>query len=207
MPARPRGEVARGTAAASPGGAREGILEPMDFRAVMERVGGFLSGKRYPWAVIGGLAMAAYGLPRTTLDLDLVTVAAAQEELVAFLESAGYETLHRSPGYSNHLHPDADAGRVDVVYVRGGTADAIFGRVRRMPLRGGGEMPVVAPEHLAAMKAFAMKNDPARTHAELADVAFLLSLPEVDREAVRESFRRYGLEEHLDEILARIDRA
>jgi len=41
----------------------------MDFVAVLELVGGFLEGRGYPWAVIGGLAMAAYGVPRTTMDV------------------------------------------------------------------------------------------------------------------------------------------
>ena len=35
------------------------------------------------------------------------------------LEELGYETVHRSPGYSNHSHSDPDWGAVDVVYVDG----------------------------------------------------------------------------------------
>lgn len=49
------------------------------------------------------------------------------------------------------------------------------------------------PEHLAAMKAFAVKNAPERAARDLADVAFLLGLPRVNRGEVRASFERYGL--------------
>jgi hypothetical protein len=42
----------------------------MDFGRVLETVAGFLEEKDFRYAVVGGFALAAYGLPRTTLDLD-----------------------------------------------------------------------------------------------------------------------------------------
>ena len=49
-------------------------------------------------ALIGGVALVAYGLSRTTLDLDFALDAASQEDVVQFLESLGYETVHRTTG-------------------------------------------------------------------------------------------------------------
>jgi len=98
----------------------------MNFLSVLEKLEAFLRDRGYPCALIGGLSMAAYGMPRTTLDLDVVVPGEAQEELVAFLENEGYETLYRSEGYSNHLHGDSEKGRVDVVYVRGETSRRLF---------------------------------------------------------------------------------
>ena len=74
----------------------------MDFGAVLRRVSVFLNGKGFRFALIGGVALAAYGLARTTLDLDLVVESRAQADLIAFLESVGFATLHRSTGYSRH---------------------------------------------------------------------------------------------------------
>ena len=68
-----------------------------------------------------------------TLDLDIVTDAAAQEALVAFMESRGFLTLHRSCGYSNHRHHDRDRGRVDFMYVRGETAEKLFASAKQLP--------------------------------------------------------------------------
>ena len=70
--------------------------------------------------------MAAYGLARTTLDLDLVTEAAAQDELVDFLEAMGYTTLYRSPGYSNHLSADPGV-KIVVVALSTGVRAFTFG--------------------------------------------------------------------------------
>lgn len=155
----------------------------------------------YRSAIVGGVAMAAYGLARTTLDLDLVTEAAAQDELVAQLESMGYETLHRSPGYSNHLSSDPALGRIDFVYVAGETAERLFTAARSLPGPGGAPVLVVSPEHLAAMKVVAMANDPAREPQDLADLRYLLRLPGFDREFVRQSFSHHGRLETYQELL------
>jgi hypothetical protein len=172
----------------------------MNFGTVLGVVSGFLEEQGYRHALIGGIALAAYGLPRTTVDADLAVESAAQDDLIRFLEFRGYETLNRSPGYSNHLHSDPDWGSLDFVYVGGETADRLFAECRRPQGPGGIETPVPKPEHLAALKVLAMKNDPARTFQEMADIRFLLTLPGVDRSEVRDYFERHGLKDRFDEL-------
>jgi hypothetical protein len=176
------------------------MLDAVDFAAELAVLAAELERQKRRWAVVGGVALAALGMPRTTLDLDLVLDAVAQDSMVEFLEREGFATLHRSPGYSNHLHPDQRRGRVDLVYVRGETADKLFSGLREVA-GPGRAVPVPRPEHLAAMKVLAMKNDPARTYQELADIRFLLLLPQVDRELVRQHFARHGVEGRFDELV------
>jgi hypothetical protein len=76
----------------------------LNIGAVLGVVSGFLDGKGYRYAVIGGVALISYGLPRTTVDLDFVVESTVQDDLIAFLESRGYQTLGRSKGYSTHLN-------------------------------------------------------------------------------------------------------
>lgn len=61
-------------------------------------------------------------------------------------------------------------------------------------------MPIPRPEHLIAMKVLAMKNDPERVFQELADIRNLMLLPDIDREMIREYFRKHGLEARYDEL-------
>lgn len=154
--------------------------------------------------VVGGVALASYGHPRMTLDLDLVVEAQFQDQVVAVMESLGYETLHRSTGYSNHLHSDAARGRVDVLYVRGATADQVFAGMRMRPGPGRTEVPVPAPEHLIAMKVHAIANAPARLWQEMADIAFLVRLDQVDRVLVRGYFEKANLLEQWRELETRL---
>ena len=98
-------------------------------------------------------------------------------------------------------------GHVDLIYVDGPTADALFAGATARPIFGR-TILVPRPEHLAAMKLQAMKNDPTRTFREMADVQAILGLPGVDLDQVRGYFRRHGWEARYDEILriSRTDR-
>ena len=172
----------------------------MDFERVLRTLAKFFNDTGAEWGVIGGLAMAAHGAPRTTLDVDIVVNFEIQETLIEFLESKGFATLHRSTGYSNHLHDDPDLGRIDVVYVMGDTSHEIFANTKAHPGPGGTEIPVPRPEHIAAMKAYSIKNDPSRTLRELADIRMLLDAPGVDRAEVNGYLERYGLEKLIDRL-------
>jgi len=172
----------------------------MDFPAVLKEVGRFLDERGRRYGLAGAMALHALGLTRATADLDLVVEAAAQDALLSFLTSLGYELLHASSGYSNHLHPDSRRGRLDFIYVDADTAEALFSRASRVTLFPDVTVLVPRPEHLAAMKVFAMKNDPQRVFRELADLQFLLGLPGVDREEIRGYFIKHGLVERFDEL-------
>ncbi len=173
----------------------------MDFATVLGVVSGFLEEKGFRYAVIGGVALAAYGLPRTTLDLDFIVESTVQDDLIRFVESQGYETRHRSSGYSNHRHPDYDDwGNLDFVYIGNETSEALFPACRIVTGPGGTRMPVPKPEHLAALKVQAIKNDPARALQDLADIRYLLHLPGVDRIQIKDYFDRQGLGGRFDEV-------
>jgi hypothetical protein len=171
----------------------------VDLAVVIGDVGGFLDREGVPFALVGALALHSYGYSRATNDVDLLVGADAQRSLIAFLEDRGFETLHRSDGYSNHLHPDPALGRLDVVYVDRATRDKIFAGARRASL-GGRTMLVPGPEHLAAMKVHAMSNDPSRVFQDMADIQFLMKLPGVDREEIRRYFQDAGLMERFHEL-------
>lgn len=174
----------------------------MDFGAILEKLNAFFEERGYPFALIGGVGLAAYGLTRATLDLDLVVDASAQAEVVGFLESLGYETLYRSTGYSNHEHSNAELGRVDLVYVRGETSRRLFEAARVMQGPEETRVLVPSPEHLIAMKVVAMKNDPSRTYQDLADIQFLMRIPGIDRSEIRSQFDKHGLLERYLELEA-----
>ena len=172
----------------------------MNFARVLEQVATQLEGTGLRWCLPGGFALQAYGYTRATVDLDFVAESRAREVLVPFLVSLGYETLHQSDGFSNHLHPLASLGRVDFVYVEERTADRLFERAMRAELFPGLFVQLPRPEHLAAMKVLAMKNDPSRTFRELADIQFLLTVPGIELDVVRQAFERHGMKERFDEL-------
>lgn len=172
----------------------------MDFAQVLADIARFLSGEGVRFGLAGAFALQAHGLARATSDLDFVVEAAAQPALLRYLDSLGYERLHVSEGFSNHLHAEPSRGRLDFIYVDDHTADLLFGGGTRVVIFPGLEVPVPRPEHLAAMKVQAMKSDPSRTFKDLADIQFLLGLPGIDAAEIRGYFEKQGLLERFNEL-------
>jgi hypothetical protein len=59
---------------------------------------------------------------------------------------------------------------------------------------------VPRPEHVIAMKVFAIKNDPSRKFREMEDIRFLASRPGVDRSQIQSYFTKHGLAGLYDEL-------
>ena len=165
----------------------------MRFDEVLRTFAAFFSREGIRYAVAGGLAIHAWGRSRTTRDIDFVVEGAAQDRIIAFAENLGYRTLYVSGGYSNHEHPNQDFGIVDFMYVYGDTAERVFAEATHRIVAGDAGAPVPKPEHLIAMKVQAIKNAPRRVPIDVPDIAYLLSLPGVDRAKVRDYFDRAGL--------------
>ena len=81
------------------------------------------------------------------------------------------------------------------MYVRGDTAERVFGDVRHLGGPGGEPVAVPRPEHLVAMKVRAIVEAPERTWQDLADIGYLVRLDGVDLGEVQGYFARAGLEE------------
>ena len=174
----------------------------MDVSRVLDLVRPFFESRAEPYALVGGLALLAYGAPRATFDVDLLARRGAQDDLVAFLAALDFTTLSIQPGFSNHQHSDLALGRVDVIYVSGTTADAVFAGCTRKAITAAVQAPVPRPEHLVAMKAQAFAKDGTR-YSDLADLQFLLSLPGLDAVEARGYFESAGLTEYFDRLRPR----
>lgn len=172
----------------------------MQFDRVLTTFADFFERERIRYALIGGLAVHAWGRVRPTRDVDFAVEASRAESVAALAESLGFLTVHASDAFSNHEHSDPDWGHIDFMYLRGRTADSVFGAASPKALVEGHPMPVASPEHLAMMKAVAMKSFPHRALYEKEDVRTLLKVPGVDREAVRDYFAQHGLLELFDAI-------
>jgi hypothetical protein len=81
------------------------------FDEVLRRFSGFFEAEGIRYALIGGLAMQAWGRSRLTKDIDFAVDAGARDRVIGFTEALGYETLHVSEAYSNHAHDDPRWGR------------------------------------------------------------------------------------------------
>src|SRR5438552_5358839 len=124
----------------------------MRFDVVLRTFTDFFGKEGIRFAIVGGLAVHAWGGSRFTKDVDLFVERSDRERVIAFAESRRYETLHVNDAFSNHAHAEPDFGRVDILYVDHTTAEKMFARVTVKPIVGDYEGPVASAEHMAMMK-------------------------------------------------------
>jgi len=171
-------------------------------KGIFTTMTGFFDRERMEFAVIGAFGLHAYGYTRATRDIDFITRLENQGRIIRFLDSLGFELLQKTSAFSNHLHPLGSI-RIDMMYVDGKTADAIFADIRKVTLFEKNETPVVSPEHLIALKLFAAMNDPQRKYREFADVQEIARKVDVDKEKVHQYFVKYGFEGLYEEIFGK----
>ncbi|HQQ78222.1 MAG TPA: hypothetical protein PLB01_12785 [Thermoanaerobaculia bacterium] len=174
----------------------------MDLRRVLGVVSSACGAAGARWAVIGGVAMNAYGHARTTFDFDVASEARLREDLLRRLQTEGFRLLNDVPAFSNLFHDDRDLGRLDFLWLDEKTSERVFAESRTLPIWGE-NIPVASPEHLVAMKVQAVASSPTRVFRDGADLQFLLKVPGIDDNRVREFFEGAGLLELLGRLRPR----
>jgi hypothetical protein len=177
----------------------------MDYAKTLELVLDFFRAKGFDYALIGGFALNVYGLARNTDDIDFLLRNQDGPETVSFLESLGYQTLSRTEAFSNHEHSLKGFSRIDFLYVTGDTADTMFRETREVPLSSWGNVRIVKPEHLIALKLFSSVSNPERAALDKEDIAHLLRLKELDHNEIRKYFKKYSNLKLLEEFEGRSD--
>jgi len=154
-------------------------------------------------ALIGGVALAAHGLVRATLDLDLLVDAARDMDARRILAQLGFETLHVGENFSNHL---LDRLRVDILYARRPHRQRMLERA--IALRVGGVLTkVVQREDLVGLKLQALASDPTRSQ-DRSDIETLVRdfAGVMDMDRVREYYTIFEREAELDALLEAVRR-
>lgn len=121
-----------------------------------------LESKRIEYAVCGGLAMAIWGQPRTTVDIDLLIRAESLEAVEKVGASLGYLTKAHPMSFSSgaivirritKIDPDGgDVLMLDLLLVTNAIEDAWQNRTRVEWNRG--EISVVSRKGLVKLKSF-----------------------------------------------------
>lgn len=173
-----------------------------EFGDALARLVAVFQQRRVPCALMGGLAVAAWGAPRATEDIDLLADASPSPELNAALRAAGFEAEWRRGDPDDPIPlllrlRSASGPEIDVVCATRLWEREMLNRSIRVRIPGGLETPVIALEDLIVLKL--MAGGPG----DLVDIADLLErashLPELDKRAAER-----GVLELLRQIRASI---
>ena len=156
------------------------------FEDALANLAAIFQERRVPYALMGGLAVAAWGAPRATEDIDLLADVSPSSELDASLRARGFEAEWRRGAPDDPipllLRLRSPSGpEIDVVCATRAWEREMLGRSIRVRVPEGPETGVIAVEDLIILKL--MAGGPR----DLADAADLLEragpFPNLDRRA------------------------
>lgn len=128
-----------------------------------------------PFLLIGGHAVIALGIERTTLDVDLLISAEDLPKWKDLLFRHGCSLARETPAFAQFLPQESDGMRLDLMLVDGQTFSKLYSAAQNAQF-GAHSVRVPTPLHLIALKLHALKN-PNRA-ALGKDIADILALSE-----------------------------
>ena len=111
-----------------------------------------LEAQSIPYVVIGGIASALYGRPRSSDDLDILVAKVDADRTLEALDAAGFETERTNEQWIYKAF--RDGVQVDVIFWLKGDLyldEEMLARARRVDVNGR-SVPVMPPEDLIVVK-------------------------------------------------------
>lgn len=151
-----------------------------------------------PFALIGGLAMAAHHVARGTTDVDLLADSESTQTVDQVVAKLGYRALHRSADVLNFVRDDQ---RLDFLLASRPIARQLLQEARRRSTVFG-SLPIVSVEGIIGFKLQALANDPRRLQ-DLEDIRQLVAANKdsIDKERLHTYFQLFEREDLLRELL------
>ena len=175
----------------------------MDFERVLRDLAGDFTARGVPYALIGGFALGALGLPRATMDLDFLVSRDALPRVDDIMQRRGYRLRYRSENVSQFVADSANLGQVDFLHAFRTVSIGMLARAMEVTVFGGSlRVRTLRSDDLVGLKVQALANDPLRERRDLADIELLAERysGEMDWERIREYFVLFGRLDLYDEI-------
>ncbi|MFW5640992.1 MAG: nucleotidyl transferase AbiEii/AbiGii toxin family protein [Thermodesulfobacteriota bacterium] len=163
-----------------------------------------------PFAAIGAMALSAYGLPRFTADIDLLSESAHRNKIYNILTEAGFTCFQETETFAQFDSEMGVYGKVDLMFVGTPAGKAMLKRRIRVSDDLLGEYPVIQPSDYIVLKLMATANDPSRLARDEADIAVLLShirpknlsvlFEPIQRDRILEFARQFRLEKQMKRL-------
>lgn len=182
----------------------------MDFTLVFKFLIEKFKQNNIDFALIGGFALQAVGLTRTTRDIDLLVLSENAAKIKDVMCRYGYRLIYESDDVLNFLSDKFELGRVDFLLAHRIYTKAMLKRAEEKNiLKSKFRIKVIAPEDLIGLKVQSSSNDPGRMRQDMADIEMIVrnNYSLLDMNLVREYFRLFDREKDLDSIIEEIKNA
>ena len=141
---------------------------------------GELNRESIPFAIIGGMAMFAYGSDRTTFDVDFLIHGQHKSVVSAIAHKLNFKVINQNPETMQLSGPIS----VDIIFANRELSQKMLERARPIPHF---TFPVVTPEDLIGLKIQAFVGDRSREYIDKNDILTLFKLfPNLDFKLIKQ---------------------
>lgn len=182
----------------------------MDFISIFKFLSREFSREKIEWALIGGWALQAAGIPRTTMDIDLMITQADKDRVKALMITHGYEIVHESEDVLNFVSSKFELGRVDFLLAHRRYALAMLKNAAEKDILSGRlKIRAIGVEDQIGLKLQACANNPKRFNRDMADIKMLLDRHwgKLNLVILKEYFALFGRQKDLESIMEEIREA
>ncbi len=143
----------------------------MEFEAILKLLIPAFEKNDINYALIGGFAMGATGMARSTMDLDFLVDKNDMPAVAKIVSGLGYTRSYSSENVSQYISDAKIFGEIDFLHaLRPVSLEMLKNAVVHELFGGKIKIKILKPEDLIGLKAQAMANDPERTARDSADI-------------------------------------
>lgn len=149
----------------------------MDFKVTLEMILKGFAEAKVRYALIGGFALGALGVPRATIDLDFLINKDDLPKIGAIMKTNGYELAYRSENVSQYISPLKIFGEVDFLHAfREISLKMLERAIEKEVFDGQMKIKVLRPEDVIGLKIQALSNEASRETKDLSDIESLMQI-------------------------------
>ena len=175
----------------------------MDFKLVFEKLLTAFKELDIRYALISGLALGAWGVPRGTVDIDFLVHREDMTKVDVIMRGLGYEIRNSTENVSQYISALKIFGEVDFIHAFRSHSLSMLDRAEeRMAFGATLPIRVLKIEDLIGFKLQAMTNNEKRRALDLYDIETLMAAKaaEIDWLLVKEYFSLFECDELYDEL-------
>ncbi|MDY6853433.1 MAG: nucleotidyltransferase family protein [Thermodesulfobacteriota bacterium] len=175
----------------------------MDFKLVLEKLLTAFSKQDIRYALMGGFALGAWGVPRATVDIDFLVHRDDMEKVDTFMEELGYECRFKSENVSQYISPQEIFGEVDFLHAfRVPSLSMLERALEKKIFDGNLTIMVLRVEDIIGFKVQAIANNESRKAIDLPDIESLIAFNKdrINWTLIEEYFTLFGCNVLFNEL-------
>ena len=172
----------------------------MDFRAVLQIITQEFPQSGIRYALIGGFALGAVGVPRANIDLDFIILRDDWKKVDAMMKVNGYKCVYKSGEVAQYISKDKLFGEVDFILAHRNISCKMLKRAQEKEMFSL-KVRVLRPEDIIGLKIQALTNDKTRADKEYLDIESMLNYckKKLDWVVLKEYFKLFDLGRKYEE--------